>query len=395
MAATNLVEVCKQFLTPDTIGAMSSSLHLDPHAVENAAEGAVPALLASMGAAVGRPGGDRQLADAMAQVPQGSVDDMIYSAAQRGGFGTNGSNPLSGLLSSRTQDSLAHAVGQYAHIGDGDSKKLLGMLGPAVLGMLGRQRMASGLDAIGLADLLSSQRRKIADAIPQGLADQMSASGLGDALRDRPRVAASSTTTAGAGPAGAAQRVTRTATSTTTHTTTPRPTPRRQSNAWLWWLLGLAALAAIAFYSIGNRANRAVRAPAPATQQAPHATTTPPVATAPATADSLVVGGVNLGDEVTTSLNDVRSTMSRITDEASAQAALPALRDATAKLDNISTLSRQLSPGAHQQLAQSVNSAMPAVQRDFDRVLAIPGVSPIVQPVVDGLRTRITSLGSS
>jgi hypothetical protein len=238
--------------------------------------------------------------------------------------------------------------------------------------MLGRQRMASGLDAIGLADLLSSQRRKIADSIPQGLADQMSASGLGDALRDRPRMAA--TTTTGPGPT-AAQRVSRQAGTTTT---TTRPTQRRASNSWLYWLLGLAALAAIAFYAIGNRAEREV---------------TP--TTTGAVTDPFTVGGVNVRDEVTASMDNVQMTLSGITDEASARAALPVLRTATTQLENAGSLARQLPPESRSQIADTVSNSLPAVEREFDRLLAMPGVDNVVRPAIEGLRSRMQSLASA
>ncbi len=365
MPATNLVELCRQFLTPDTIGAMSSNLHLDPHAVEAAADGAVPALLASLGAAVGRPGGDRQLADAMAQVPQVAMDDpaRYVERAEEGAFGDNGSNPLSGLLSSRTQESLAHAIGQYAHIGDGESKKLLGVIGPAVLGVLGRQRLSSGLDAIGLADLLSSQRRKIAGAIPPGLAQEMNASGLGDALKDRPRT----------GPVGVAGH---TAEPRTARVSTAKAAPARRPNAWMYWLLGLAVLAAIAFWAIGNSVNREVT---------------------PAAVESgaLLVGGVNLGDEVSDTMSTLRTTLGGVTDEAAARAAVPDLREATTQLENVGALAQQLSPDERRQLAAVVSSSTPAIEREFERILAMPGAGDVMRPSIEGIRTRLESLASA
>ena len=47
-----------------------------------------------------------------------------------------------------------------------DSKSLMGLLAPVVMGVLGQQRRTSGLDATGLARLLTSQKDNIASAIP-------------------------------------------------------------------------------------------------------------------------------------------------------------------------------------------------------------------------------------
>jgi hypothetical protein len=238
------------------------------------------------------------------------------------------------------------------------------MIGPAVLGMLGRQRLSSGLDAIGLADLLSSQRRKIAGAIPQGLAEEMNASGLGDALKDRPYAQPVGGARTAAGP-----RVTR----ATTTTTGAKAAPRRASNAWLYWLLGLAALAALAFWAIGNSVNREVR---PAAVES----------------ESLVVGGVNLRNEVDTAVDSLRTTLGGITDEASARAALPDLRNVTTQLENVSTLARQLPADGRRELASVTSGSLPAIEREFDRILGMPGVAGVVRPVIEGLRTRMRSL---
>ena len=56
------------------------------------------------------------------------------------------------------------------------------MFGPVVLGALGQQQRSAGLDAGGLASLLTSQKDQFAAAIPAGLADQLNASGLIDKL---------------------------------------------------------------------------------------------------------------------------------------------------------------------------------------------------------------------
>ena len=51
-----------------------------------------------------------------------------------------------------------------------------------VVGALGQQQRSGGLDANGLANLLSSQKDQIAAAMPSGLANMMGARGMLDAL---------------------------------------------------------------------------------------------------------------------------------------------------------------------------------------------------------------------
>jgi hypothetical protein len=74
--------------------------------------------------------------------------------------------------------SLASASGRYAGIGEGGSKSLLGLLGPAVLGLLGREQRERGLDASGLARLLTAQRDAVVDALPSGFSRYLDDAGI-------------------------------------------------------------------------------------------------------------------------------------------------------------------------------------------------------------------------
>ena len=56
----------------------------------------------------------------------------------------------------------------------------MGLLGPMVMGVLGQQQRANGLDAQGLTQLLQSQKGNIARALPPGFADYLSSAGLLD-----------------------------------------------------------------------------------------------------------------------------------------------------------------------------------------------------------------------
>ena len=179
--ATNLVSVVMQFLTPDMIAKIASVLGLDRNVAQKTIAGAIPALLASLADVASTPNGARQLTNTLTQ----QSDSLENLKNLVGGAGQNlvadsGSNMLSGLFGGGTLDTMAQTIGKFAGIGEGTSKSLLGMLGPVVLGALGQQQRSMGLDASGLASLLTSQKDQIAAAIPSGLADQLSAAGLID-----------------------------------------------------------------------------------------------------------------------------------------------------------------------------------------------------------------------
>ena len=107
---------------------------------------------------------------------------------------------------------------------------------------------------------------------------------------------------------------------------------------------------------------------------------------------SLTVGGVDLGKQVTDSITNLRATLGGITDAASAQAALPKLREVTAQIDKVDGLIGQLSVEQRKVLAGMVNPLMPSLNQLFDKVLAIPGVSELLKPTIDALRAKLAVL---
>jgi hypothetical protein len=88
----------------------------------------------------------------------------------------------------------------------------------------------------------------------------------------------------------------------------------------------------------------------------------------------------------------MRTTLQGITDPASAQAAMPKLQQMTADLDKLSAVTTQLSPQTRSLVASQVAGVMPTLNQLFDRVLAIPGVASIAQPLIEAMRTKLSTM---
>ena len=58
----------------------------------------------------------------------------------------------------------------------------MGLLTPVIMGILGREQKAAGLDAGGLARMLNGQKEQIADALPSGLSSLLEDSGLYESM---------------------------------------------------------------------------------------------------------------------------------------------------------------------------------------------------------------------
>ena len=181
--ATNLVsQIIESTLGPTIVSRIASSLGLDQSSTQKAINAAMPGLLAALIAMVSKPQGASKLADVVAKQPAGvlsSLADVIGGAGQKA-FIDKGSNTLSSLLGGPIVSSLASGLGRYAGIGEGGSKSLLGLLGPAALGVLGHAQRERGLDASGLASLLTSQKDEVVAAMPSGFSKYLSEAGILD-----------------------------------------------------------------------------------------------------------------------------------------------------------------------------------------------------------------------
>lgn len=383
--ATNLVSVVMQFLTPDMIAKIASVLGLDRSVAQKAIAGAIPALLASLADVASTPNGARQLTNTLTQQSDSleSMKNLVGGAGQNL-VADSGTNMLSGLFGGGTMDTMAQTIGKFSGIGEGTSKSLLGMLGPVVLGTLGQQQRSMGLDASGLASQLTSQKDQIARAMPSGLAEQLSAAGLIDGATESLRSGAAAASAAGGRMAEASERtISRAAESATM---AARSTATSQ---WPYWLVAAVVVGGLAWFAFGRSGEDTVaQAPPPSMTR----TATGTVGAAPT---DLTIGGVNLANQVNASVGSLKTVLPGMTDEASAKAALPRLKEATAQLNEVSSRATQLSPEGKTILVKLIVAATPAINQMCDRVLATPGAGAVAKPAIDELRGKLDALARS
>ena len=414
--ATNLVSLAMQFLTPDIIKRIAAALGLDRSSAQTAVSAAIPSLLAGFSGLSAQPGGAQQLTDAVSQ-QTGTLEGFarMLGGGNQSTFIEQGSQILSALLGSQQQGALVGAIGRFAGIGQGATQSLLGMLVPVVLGTIGQQQGTTRLDPGRIAGLLAGQKDNIAAALPSGLSKLLAGTGLLDSLGDAGRTATAAAEDAARASAstvrtigGSAQRATGAAASA--------------ANNWLYWLIPAAAVAALLIYFLARPveqvAQQDVAAGQPVTagqavtaEQAANAGQQPASAGQPATAgqpttggqattagqaatagQSLMVAGLNIDKQVTDSIASLRTTLAGITDAASARAALPKLQETTAQIDKVGGLTAQLSAEQRKLLAGIVSPSLPTLNQLLEKVLAIPGVTDVLKPTIDTLKTKLAVL---
>jgi uncharacterized protein DUF937 len=371
--ASNLVSQIMDFVTPDIMSKIAGYFGLDRYSTQKAIGASIPAMLAGLASLASKPDGAKQLSSVLSQQPSGPLDNLrsLTTGTEQRTVAENGAGLLSSLFGGNTFNSIAGAVGKYAGIGEGTSKSMLGMLAPLVLGSVAQQQRQSGLDANGLSSFLTSQQHNIVAAMPSGFANMLSGTGIMESLGDAWRGTSAAASAAAGRFANSANEATADVGRAAQYATA-RDTTRPASSGWLPWALGLLVLAGLAWWLTSQPGTR--------------------VADQPATIQNLTVGGVNISGQITSAINNTKSAIQGITDPTTAQAALPRLQQASAQLDNVSGLAVQLPSAGRNALASHVASEIPALDRDFNTVMARPEIAAVVGPEINGLRTKLNAL---
>jgi hypothetical protein len=399
----NIVSIITQFLTPEMIAKIASSLGIDKSLAGKAIGAAVPSLLGGLAGVAGTQDGAQKLYQAVTQQHSGVLESL---AGMIGGSGQatlvdNGTKSLSSLLGPSTLSGLGGALNKYSGLGGTASASLLGLLAPVVMGTLGKQASSGSLNAGGLASMLTSQKSNISAAIPSGFADMISGTGLLKNL--------------GAGVAGANQTV-RAAAQSVSSSADSAVKQASGLPGWAQWALPVIVIAALAWWFLGNRAsNVAEQAKNVATQATQTAQTAADAAKSAATQatqtatdatksaatqavqslQNLVVGGVDVGSSVQKSIDGLKTALQGIKDVDTARAALPTLQDSTTQFDKLSGLANQLPASGTTALAAFLVSVRPSIDEVFIKVLAIPGVSEVAKPTIDTIKTKLDDLAKA
>ena len=399
--ATNLVSLIMQFLTPDIIARIAATLGLGRTEAQAGVSAAVPALLAAFSGVADKPGGSQILADAIKN--QSGVLDNVMSMVGGGSPSSlveRGSNMLTSLLGSHDQSALAGAVGKFAGIGQSTGSSLIGMLGPVVMGVIGKQIGSRSLDAGSVSGLLASQKEQIAQALPQGFGRLLGGTGILDSLDGAAETAAAAASQAGrAANAAAAQvGVIRQPLSWIRRPSGPYcgirhpkldllgdSRPRGCRTSLLSVRKGYGASCPTDNATAGDANQASDRGHGARDQVTPRMA--PP-------AQSIMVGGVDIGKQLGDNFSNLRTSLAGITDVESARAALPKLQEATAAIDKVNGMVPQLSAEQRLSVSGLVTPAMAAINQMFDKVLAIPGVGDVLKPTVDNLKTKLADLSS-
>jgi len=382
----NIVDLISSQLTGDVLGKLGGLVGGTQQQTQSASAAAVPALLQVFGKMVSTQRGADQLARSMGGLDLSMLGNLagLLGGGNASSLANTGGSILGQLLGGGSNlTRLAGLLASFVGSQPGMMQKLLTYLAPVVLGVVAKQ-FTGRPDAAGVQRLFSEQASNISGALPKGLS-------LGDVasfFASEPEPAARATSHG--------QR----------HEPSHGHRHEPASSGFPSWLLPLLALAAL-----GVGAYLFTR-PKPEEKRAVAVTETKvgPVTDRVTevveergnqlvdtvqevlTIDPRFLEAVRVGTTATELFGGLTKTLSGVTDEASARAALPKLEGFGPLLETLETETARLPAEEKPALTEFLGKNLSLLQKVINTALAIPGVRNILGSAVTPMVETLTRL---
>ena len=147
------LEALLGLLQGQDLGNLASQVGGNEGEVKNGVMAALPAMLAALGKNAGTEEGAEELNNALEKKHDGSILDNLSGYLSNPDL-KDGAGILNHLFGNQTSN-VANAVSQSSGLDTNGSMKMLQMLAPILMGMLGQQKKQNNLDAKGLGNLTS------------------------------------------------------------------------------------------------------------------------------------------------------------------------------------------------------------------------------------------------
>lgn len=356
----NLIDILKdQLLNPSNLDKLGSLVGESRETTEKAVTGGIPALLAGLMKLAGSSGGLGQLTKVLESIqglkPEAmgeSITKLDKSAIEKGG------SILGSLLGGGKSIAFAMMLAKLLGIDAKAITKILGTVAPLILGVIANQWKQKGGTPDALGRLFSEQKGSIEAALPKGLS-----------LADIPDLGDAQAALAKGGEAGA---------------------------SLVRKLLPIVAVAAgaLALFSLFR-----------GTGTEPEPTTTPgPVAGGAVdvnakikeAAEALIKssGFEKISADLTSQFGLLTESLQSVKDVASAEAALPKIKNVGTTLDTVKALVDKLPDEGKMAISQLLKGKMGDLTALIEKVLGIPGVGEKIKPALDLVLGKLKGLGA-
>ena len=181
----NLLDVIKNYLTPDLISQVSKLIGEDNEKTSKALKSVLPVVLGGLATKTSEPIGAGQLVTLLQNGGHDgslltNLSESLSSNESSSGILEAGSGIISSLFGTKG-GTIASAISTVSGVKSTSATSLMNLVAPIVMGAVGKEATAhGGLTASGLTSLLASQKDSILAALPAGLGILLgSSSGLG------------------------------------------------------------------------------------------------------------------------------------------------------------------------------------------------------------------------
>lgn len=170
---SSLIDQVLGSLDGNTINQIAAQLGTSPRHAEGAIQAALPLLIGAMGRNSAQPDGAQSLYRAIerdhANVDLGSLLGGLFggSGSAQPGLGQGGA--ILGHVFGGRQQRAATGLGKMAGLESADAAKLMAMLAPILMGVLGQQTTRGGLDPNALGGLLGQETQRVTQGLGGGL----------------------------------------------------------------------------------------------------------------------------------------------------------------------------------------------------------------------------------
>ena len=165
---TALDELMRSLQGSGGLTQMSRSTGVGETDVANVLSGALPALLGGLSRNAATTDGAAGLLAALDRDHDGSIMDDLAGYLGGSDAGAGGAGILRHTFGER-QGQVESALSRSTGVDSSSVSSILAMVAPLVLGYLGRQRRAQGLDESGLASMLQQEQRVAQERSPEAV----------------------------------------------------------------------------------------------------------------------------------------------------------------------------------------------------------------------------------
>ncbi|HMX41503.1 MAG TPA: OmpA family protein [Saprospiraceae bacterium] len=169
---SNLLDSLKNYITPELISRVASSLDENEVNTGKAISGLAPTILAGLLGKTGDSGAMGQIFNLVSKVKPDILNDL---GSLIGGGNLSHNDPkdasghLLGMLFGPKVPAINQAISSFSGVKSSSTSSLMGLVGPLVMGLLNKRIGNEGLNLSGFTNLLLGERSNILGALPAGL----------------------------------------------------------------------------------------------------------------------------------------------------------------------------------------------------------------------------------